>query len=386
MKIAPLPSNEEQRLRNLYSYEILDSAPEDEFNDLVELASAFCKTPISQITLLDKDRQWFKARKGFDAAETDRGSSFCSHAILGTDVMVVEHAAKDERFSQNPHVIVDNGIRFYAGAPILSPEGYRLGTVCVLDNKPQQFTNEQKKVLELISKQVTKLLELRQKNILIRKKAEESIAYKSQLISRVLIDNENDKRTIANNLHEDLAQRMVYCIHALGGKSAALHLHVIRDEMNRILTDLRELTYSISPVTDLQFAPGELIDDFINRVAVTFPFQLVLKKSNADECFNPRVSLSLIRMMEEWFRLLLKKQKVSLVEVEVRCEHDHIQLTIEDNGKLANGFTQKQQERIGIIQERVHMEEGSLSFHHKPGKSVLKIELPLPAERIAGTA
>ncbi|HEX4958118.1 MAG TPA: GAF domain-containing protein [Lacibacter sp.] len=385
MKIAPIPSNEEQRLRNLYSYEILDSAPEDEFNDLVELASAFCKTPISLITLLDKERQWFKARKGVDLNETEKGLSFCTHAILTDDVMVVEDTAKDSRFSDNP-LVTNYGIRFYAGAPIVSPEGHKLGTVCVLDHEPQQFTKEQKRNLELISKQVTKLLDLRQKNILIRKKAEESIAYKSQLISRVLIDNENDKRTIANNLHEDLAQRMVYCIHALGGKSAALHLHVIRDEMNRILTDLRELTYSISPVTDHQFAPGELIDDFINRVAVTFPFELVLKKSNADECFNPRVSLSLIRMMEEWFRLLLKKQQVSLVEVEVRCEHDHIQLTIEDNGKLANGFTQKQQERIGIIQERVQMEEGSLSFHHKPGKSVLKIELPLPAERIAGTA
>lgn len=385
MIIAPIPFNEEQRLRDLNSYELLDSPAEDEFNDLVELASAFCQTPISLITLLDKERQWFKARKGVEMSETKRGISFCSHAILTNDIMVVEDAAIDKRFSKNP-LVTDHGIRFYAGAPIISPEGYKLGTVCVLGVEPQKFTDEQKKVLELISKQVTKLLELRQKNILIRKKAEESIAYKSQLISRVLIDNENDKRTIANNLHEDLAQRMVYCIHALGAKSAPMHLHVIKDEMNRILTDLRELTYSISPVTDLQFAPGELIDDFIDRVAVTFPFQLVLKKSNADECFNPRVSLSLIRIMEEWFRLLLKKQQVRLVEVEVSCEHDHIQLTIEDDGKLANGFTQKQQERMGIIQERVQMEEGSLSFHHKPDKSVLKIELPLPTEQIAGTA
>jgi signal transduction histidine kinase len=86
--------------------------------------------------------------------------------------------------------------------------------------------------------------------------------------------------------------------------------------------------------------------------------------------------------MEEWFRLLLKKQQIHHVEVEVSCEHDHIQLTIADDGKLANGFTQKQQERMGIIQERVQMEEGSLSFHHKPGKSVLKIELPLPSVEV----
>jgi signal transduction histidine kinase len=381
MIIAPFPLNEDQRLQDLLSYDMLDSSPEEEFNDLVQLASVICNTPISLITLLDKERQWFKAKNGIDINETERSISFCSHAILTDGVMVVEDAANDVRFSDNP-LVTNYGIRFYAGVPIISPEGYKLGTVCVLNHEPQQFTNEQKKILELISKQVTKLLELRQKNILIRKKAEESLAYKSQIISRVLIDNENDKRTIANNLHEDLAQRMVYCIHALGAKSAALHLHIIRDEMNRILTDLRELTYSISPLTDIQFAPGELIDDFINRVAVTFPFQLDLKKSNAEECFNARVSLSLIRIMEEWFRLLLKKQQIHHVEVEVSCEHDHIQLTIADDGKLANGFTQKQQERMGIIQERVQMEEGSLSFHHKPGKSVLKIELPLPSVEV----
>lgn len=385
MIIAPLPPNEDQRLQDLLSYELLDSAPEEEFNDLVQMMSLICKTPISLITLLDKERQWFKAKRGIDLNETQRSISFCSHAILTDGVMVVEDAANDVRFSDNP-LVMGHGIRFYAGTPIVSLEGYKLGTVCVLDHEPQRVTNEQQKILELISKQVTKLLELRQKNLLIRKKAEESIAYKSQLISRVLIDNENDKRTIAKNLHEDLAQRMVYCIHAMGAKSAALHLHVIRNEMNSILTDLRELTYSISPVTDQQFAPGELIDDFINRVALTFPFQLVLKKSNADECFNPRVSLSLIRIMEEWFRLLLKKQQIRHVEVEVHCEYDHIQLTIEDDGKLVNGFTQKQQERMGIIQERVQMEEGSLSFHHKPDKSVIKIELPLPVKRIAGSA
>lgn len=386
MKIAPIPFNEDLRLKDLRSYELLDSAPEEEFNDLVELASIICKAPISLITLLDEDRQWFKARKGVEMSETERGISFCSHAILTDEVMAVEDTCNDQRFSDNP-LVTGYGIRFYAGAPIVSPEGYKLGTVCVLDHKPHHLTDEQKKVLELISRQVTKLLELRQKNILIRKKAEESIAYKSQVISRVLIDNEKDKLTIANNLHEDLAQRMVYCIHALGAKSAALHLHVIREEMNRILNDLRELTYSISPVTDHHFTPGELIDDFINRVAVTFPFQLVLKKTNADECFNPKVSLSLIRIMEEWFRLLLKKQQLHLVEVEVRCEQDHIKLSIEDDGKLANGFTQKQQERMGIIQERVQMEEGSLSYHHKPDKSVLRIELPLPAPQVAaGTA
>ena len=382
MSIDTIASHEELRLNDLYSYEILDTAPEEEFNDLVELASVFCKAPVSLISLLDRERQWFKARKGFDEEQTSRSISFCSHALQGDNVMIVEDAAADIRFAHNPLVTGEHKIRFYAGAPIVSPEGYKLGTVCVLDNKPRDFSDEQRRVLELISKQVTKLLELRQKNLLIQKKAKESIAYKSQIISRVLNDNERDKQAIAHNLHEDLAQRMVYCIHALGGKSATQHMDVIRDEMNRILHDLRELTYTISPLSDENFTPVELVHDFINRVAATFPFRIVVRQSSVDDCFHPKVSLNLIRIMEEWFRLLLKKNRLKLVQIEISCHQDTVILVIEDDGKMPDGFTKKQQERLGIIQERVLMEQGSLSYQHKPDHSVLKIELPLPAEHL----
>lgn len=382
MSPAPIPSNEELRLSDLIRYEILDSASEEEFNDLVELASVFCRTPISLISLVDRERQWFKARKGFDETQTERSTSFCSHALLGDEVMVVEDAAADTRFFDNPLVTGKHNIRFYAGAPIVSPDGYKLGTVCVLDDKPRDFSDEQRRVLELISKQVTKLLELRQKNLLIQKRAKESIAYKSQIISRVLNDNERDKQAIAHNLHEDLAQRLVYCIHALGGKSAHQHMDVIRDEMNRILHDLRELTYTISPLSDENFTPVELVHDFINRVALTFPFRIVLKQSTPDDGFHPKVTLNLIRIMEEWFRLLLKKNRLKSVQIGITCHGDTVILVIEDDGKMPDGFTQKQQERLGIIRERVLIEQGSLSYQHKPDHSVLKIELPLSAEHL----
>ncbi|MBS4066910.1 MAG: GAF domain-containing protein [Chitinophagaceae bacterium] len=382
MSTAPIPHNEELRLNDLYSYEILDSSPEEEFNDLVELASLFCRTPISLISLVDRKRQWFKARKGFSKAQTDRSSSFCAHALLGNDVMVIEDAASDIRFAHNPLVTGESRIRFYAGAPIVSPEGYKLGTVCVLDNKPQRFSEIQRKVLELISKQVTKLLELRQKNILIQKKAKESIAYKSQLISRVFHDNEQDKRIIADNLHEDLAQRLVYCIHALGGKSIHQHMDVIRDEMNRILIDLRVLTYTISPLSDENFNPVELIRDFVDRVAVTFPCRIILKQADADDFFHPKVSVNLIRIMEEWLRLLLKKDDLNLVEIEINSTSYSVFVTIKDDGKMVNEFSQKQQERLGIIEERVQMAQGSFSYDHSTEQSVIKIELPLTAENM----
>src|SRR3954467_4643485 len=112
---APLPDNETDRLAALYGLDILDSAPEQDFDDIVALASNVCGTPMSLVTLVDTDRQWFKARVGTGAVETDREISFCSHAILGRDLLVVPDATMDPRFADNPTVTCDDGVRFYAG-------------------------------------------------------------------------------------------------------------------------------------------------------------------------------------------------------------------------------------------------------------------------------
>ena len=136
MLIAQLPTNENNRLRDLYSYDILDTPAETDFDELVELASQICKCPISLITLIDKDTQWLKSKKGIEKTQTPRDVAFCSHAILQDDVMVVENALEDERFHDNPLVTEDPNIRFYAGAPIVSPAGHKLGTVCIIDSEP----------------------------------------------------------------------------------------------------------------------------------------------------------------------------------------------------------------------------------------------------------
>src|SRR3954454_21871755 len=117
---ASLPDNEIDRLAALYSLDILDSAPEQDFDDIVGLASNVCGTPMSLVSLLDTDRQWFKARVGTDLTETSRDMSFCSHAILGRDLLVVPDATKASRFSANASVDMDGGIRFYAGAPLIT--------------------------------------------------------------------------------------------------------------------------------------------------------------------------------------------------------------------------------------------------------------------------
>ncbi|MGK5679332.1 GAF domain-containing sensor histidine kinase [Actinoplanes sp. URMC 104] len=158
---APLPDNETERLAALYSLDILDSAPEQDFDDIVALASSVCGTPMSLVSLVDAERQWFKARIGTDLSGTDREVSFCAHAIMGRDLMVVPDATKDARFADNPLVDCADGIRFYAGAPLVTTDGYALGTLCVVDDEPRRLDVEQMQALRALARQVISQMELR---------------------------------------------------------------------------------------------------------------------------------------------------------------------------------------------------------------------------------
>jgi signal transduction histidine kinase len=158
---APLPDNEIERLAALYSLDILDSPPEKDFDDIVALAAGVCETPMSAVSLVDADREWAKASTGVELAETSRDVSFCAHAILGRDLMVIPDAREDVRFADNPIVTATNGIRFYAGAPLLTTDGFALGTLCVMDTVPRRLDVEQQQALRALARQVTAQLELR---------------------------------------------------------------------------------------------------------------------------------------------------------------------------------------------------------------------------------
>jgi anti-sigma regulatory factor (Ser/Thr protein kinase) len=157
-----MTTDEPARLAALRRYRILDTEPEQRFDDLTLLASQICDTPISLITLIDSDRQWFKSRVGLDVVETARSVAFCAHAIQQPGVMQVPDAADDARFRANPFVTDEPNIRFYAGAPIVTPDGYALGTLCVIDTKPRHLSDAQLRGLEALRRQVETQLELRQ--------------------------------------------------------------------------------------------------------------------------------------------------------------------------------------------------------------------------------
>lgn len=156
-----MPLNETARLQALEEFRIVDTAPEQIFDDLVEIAGQVLGAPISLLTLVDESRQWFKARRGFDLTETPREHAFCAHAILGDAPLVVPDAQYDSRFADNPYVTDQPGIRFYAGAPLRTPDGHALGTLCVIDWMPREFTAAQQRTLEALARQASALLEWR---------------------------------------------------------------------------------------------------------------------------------------------------------------------------------------------------------------------------------
>ena len=182
------PQNEEERLQELRKYKLLDTLPEADYNEIVELASDICETPISLISLVDSDRQWFKAKLGIDTSETPRTISFCGHAIHEDDIFEIPNALEDERFHDNPLVTDHPNVRFYAGMPLETTSGHKVGTLCVLDEKPRLLTKHQRNALRILGRQVIRNFELRAAMDDLREKSSQLIHQKEFFKDLLMIE------------------------------------------------------------------------------------------------------------------------------------------------------------------------------------------------------
>lgn len=164
-KKIPVPENENERLKALHRYNILDTLSEEEYDDITKLIAYICKVPIAHISFIDDKRQWFKSAIGFDAPEMSREETFCQYTIMGSEILEVPNTLEHEVFKDHLHVTGDFNIRFYLGIPITTPDGYNIGTICAVDNVPHQVSDEERTALSTFAKHIITQLELKNKNL-----------------------------------------------------------------------------------------------------------------------------------------------------------------------------------------------------------------------------
>lgn len=248
----PFPHDEADRLEALFEYQILDTAPERDFDELTELVSQVMDVPIALVSLVDETRQWFKARYGLAVSETPREYAFCAHAILQNDMFIVEDSHKDERFSDNALVTGDPHVRFYAGMPLITPKGYKIGTICGIDHVPRKLDANQQRILEIASRQVVAQLELR-KNIAIR----EDLFREQNRILQQLESANQEVRDFVSVVSHDLRAPVLNMIGF--SEELALSTKDINDLANRFETSI--------PVEFHALLTQMLEDDFRDSIA-----------------------------------------------------------------------------------------------------------------------
>jgi signal transduction histidine kinase len=262
--VAPLPSDETERLEALARLGILDTGPEPAFDDLARLASIICETPMALVSLVDSQRQWFKARVGVGMTETPRDLAFCAHAIHHDGLFIVPDSTEDDRFRGNPLVTSEPGIRFYAGSCLTSPEGRRLGTLCVLDRRPRTLTDHQAEALATLGRAVSAQLLLRRR--------EQQLVERGNALSETNAQLERSAR-MKDEFLASMSHELRTPLNAILGMSEALRVGVFGlldarqgEAVTTIEDSGRNLLQLINDVLDiskieagrLEIAPGEI--------------------------------------------------------------------------------------------------------------------------------
>jgi K+-sensing histidine kinase KdpD len=331
-----MPENEKQRLEALYEYKILDTIPEDEYDNITKIAAEICGTPIALVSLVDPNRQWFKSHYGIEVEETPRELAFCAHAINFPDeLFIISDATKDDRFKDNPIVNESPNIVFYAGAPLKTSEGYVLGTLCVIDSKPRvNLTQSQQEILKALAKQVVSNFELRKKNRQLK-------------ILNAEMSRMNDQLNHFNYL---LSNDLKTPIHGIGNL-----VNFIKESYAELIKDT-EINNWIDLIFDRVIYMDSLINGITNYIRVTnckiefnnFNFAELIDDILVDNNLKLKIDLNLDgcdvmikhtkKGIKQIFKNLLsnsikfKIQPTSSIWISIKEDNDNYYFTYEDNG------------------------------------------------------
>lgn len=347
MKFPELPKNETHRLDALNSYEILDTLPEKEYDEITALASMICNTPMSLISLIDKDRQWFKSHHGLDTRETPREFAFCAHAIIQKDkTFVVNDARKDSRFHDNPLVTGDPNLVFYAGIPLINPDGQPLGTLCVLDVQPKQLTPEQENALEILANQLMKLLELRKTTIILHQ-SNRKLSAKNKNLEKFVSVAAHDIKAPMNNvlalsdmLFEDYSSTM-----DPEAKTLVEHIHTSVLQSTQLIDGI--LSYSKNPNSILEHKESVHIKSLLSAIE-----ELLVTKENIDMSIevddNLHAFINKTALHQIFSNLISNSIKYNhrdrvKIRIQVTEDDSELKISVQDNGP---GIDPKDKKRI----------------------------------------
>lgn len=378
----PIAVNELERLEDLYSLDILDTPEEEEYNCLVELASFVTGCPSTAISLIDKDRQWIKAKKGIDIQETPRQVAICAHTIVHGKLMIIEDTINDLRFMDNPFVHTTDGIRFYAGVPIYSPGGHAMGTVCATDMKPRKLTAQQREALNAIATQASKLLELRKKAKLVYTQTQKLLELEKLTLQYQIKQQQEENEIVGSELHENIAQTLTAAINTLQ-LSETLPISK-EDVMNRVkkilenvLGNIRQLSNAINPTDNLNVGSEEKLNRLCNEFSESFGCTVVLKCNGDLDQLKPEQLSHLFRIISEHLH--------SYEQEDGRGQNIYIQINIGLEidlqifaGNDINYLTEKRMIMFNSIKHRCEMMQGSACLDRVGLKtSLLKVQIPL---------
>ena len=345
MKSAPRPNNEAARLRKLSALEILDTLEEQAYDDLTYLAAQICDTPIALVSLVDRERQWFKSRHGLDATETPREVAFCAHAILGNEVFVVEDSGLDERFHDNPLATGAPHVKFYAGAPLVMDDNLKVGTLCVIANEPRSITPHQEQALAALARQVVSQLELRLKVRELEsldKSKDEFISTVSHELRTPLTSINGSLSLLLNNKAGRLQERQHQMVEIAARNTGRL-LGIVND-----ILDLAKLEAGKLEIKQDRHKLVALLED---AVELNRPYcaqchcDLELKYDPGDRA--TLIDCDESRMLQVLSNLITNAAKFSpdedTVEVSLVIDGDYARVEVTDHGP---GITAEQQQHL----------------------------------------
>lgn len=392
--IEPIfPENEQERLQELYRHELLDQSYEEEFDDIVKLASGLCDVPISMISLIDFDRQWFMAKVGLDSNETARNISFCAHAILEDGLFEVPDTKHDGRFFDNPLVMEDPNIRYYAGMPLVTERGYKLGTLCVIDRVPRQLNESQYMVLKVLSRQVMKLFELRVRN----RQLDRAKAVQEKMMTIMAHDIRGPLSSLKTafdlRIKEVISEADVRDIEGM----VAFQLESTLSMLNNIV-DWGQLQLSQGAITECRFSLSELVRD-------SFSYLLLAANTKGNQLVNEVPHDLALTGNREGLDFVLRNVLTNAnkftaggrISVSARVLPATVQITIADTGvgiapevlaqlqqrnwvNTVKGTAQEKGNGIGLqlIHEYLDNIQGSISFSSMPGSgTTVVVSLPV---------